>query len=178
MSRHIALLRAVNVGGTGKLRMADLKAAAEAMGLTDVKTLLQSGNLVFTADNAADLESRTEAELAKRFGLKSAVIVRTAAEWERLVDANPFPDEARRDPSHMVVMPLKSKPKAGAEDALQAAIKGRETARVIGDCAYLVYPDSIGDSKLTIALIEKALDATGTARNWNTTTKLLAMVKD
>jgi uncharacterized protein (DUF1697 family) len=176
MSRHIALLRAVNVGSAGRIRMDDLRAMAEAIGFSEVRTLLQSGNLVFEAGEAADRESRIEAALAERFGLKSAVMIRSAAEWMRLLAANPFPDAAEHDPSHLLVMPLKTAPAVGAEAALQAAVKGRETVRVIGQTAYLVYPDGIGDSKLTATVIERALGAVGTARNWNTVTKLLAMV--
>jgi uncharacterized protein (DUF1697 family) len=178
MSRHIALLRAVNVGGTGKIRMADLKAMAEAMGFAEVQTLLQSGNLVFRPDAETDLEARIEAELARRFGLKSAVIVRTADQWSRLAEANPYPEAAAKDPSHLLVMPLKTPPKADAEAALQAAIRGAETARVIGQTAYFVYPDGMADTKLTPAVIERCLGAVGTARNWNTTTKLLALANN
>ncbi|MDR3514140.1 MAG: DUF1697 domain-containing protein [Caulobacteraceae bacterium] len=179
MTKHIALLRAVNVGGHGKVRMADLQALAEAMGFTQVRTLLQSGNLVFDADGAApeDLEQRIEAELAGRLDLASAVIVRSAQAWAGIIAANPFADAARDDPGRLLVMPLKAEPAADREAALQAAIKGRETARVIRACAYLVYPDGIGDSKLTNAVIERQLGAKGTARNWNTVTKLAALAE-
>ncbi len=177
MSMHIALLRAVNVGGTGKVKMADLRDMAQAMGFTQVSTVLQSGNLVFDAPSAKDLEERLEAELDKRFGLTSAVIVRSGAEWAKIVAANPFPNEARDDPSHMLAMPLKTSPAADSEAALQAAIKGRETVRVVGHTAYLVYPDGIGESKLTAAIIERHLGARGTARNWNTVLKLAALTE-
>lgn len=179
MTLHIALLRAVNVGGTGAVKMADLKAMAKDMGFEDVQTVLQSGNLVFAAAGHKDqaLESRLEAELKTRFDLTTTVIVRGAKAWGELIEANPFAAEAKADPSHLLVMPLKDRPKAGAEDALRAAIKGQEAARVIGDVAYIVYPDGIGRSKLTIAVVEKALGATGTARNWNTVTKLAGLVE-
>jgi uncharacterized protein (DUF1697 family) len=177
MSLHIALLRAVNVGGTGKLKMAELKAMAEAMGFTEVSTLLQSGNLAFRADKADRLEARIETELEKRFGLRSAVIVRTSDQWAKIVAANPYPDEARLDPSHLLVMPLKTPPKADAEAALQAAIKGPERVRVVGETAYFVYPEGMADTKLTPAIIERNLGAVGAARNWNTTMKLLGLVQ-
>lgn len=177
MTRHIALLRAVNVGGTGKLKMAALKAAAEAIGLSDVRTLLQSGNLVFEADKAEGLDGRIETALKDRFGLSTTVIVRSASQWSAIVSANPFTEEAGRDPSHLLVMPLKTAANPGGEAALQAAVKGREQTRVIDACAYLVYPDGIGDSKLTAAVIERALGAVGAARNWNTASKLLAMAQ-
>ena len=79
MTKHVALLRAVNVGGTGAVKMAELRAMAEAMGFTEVQTLLQSGNLVFRApsDKASALEGLIKAELARRFGLTTTVIVRS-----------------------------------------------------------------------------------------------------
>jgi uncharacterized protein (DUF1697 family) len=177
MSMHIALLRAVNVGGTGKIKMADLRDMAQAMGFTQVSTVLQSGNLVFDALSAKDLEDRLEAELDKRFGLKSAVIVRSGAAWAKIVAANPFLDEAKDDPSHTLAMPLKTEPSADGESALRAAIKGRETVTVVGQTAYFVYPDGIGESKLTAAIIERHLGAKGTARNWNTVLKLAGLTE-
>ena len=178
MSLYVALLRAVNVGGTAAVKMADLKAMAGDMGFDAVQTVLQSGNLVFRAASGKDrgLESRIEAELERRFKLKTTVIVRSAGAWAKLVDGNPFGAEAKADPSHLLVMPLNAEPAAGAEAALQAKIKGREEARVVGDVAYIVYPDGIGRSKLTIAVIERALGVVGTARNWNTVMKLAALV--
>jgi uncharacterized protein (DUF1697 family) len=176
MTVFIALLRAVNVGGSGKIAMADLRAMAEDMGLETPRTLLQSGNLVFGGrGGSAALEARLEAETAKRFGLKTSYLVRTAAEWGDLIAANPFPEEAKADPSHMVAMPLKEAPPAAAVSALRAAIKGRETVECTGRTLYLVYPDGIGTSKLTIAVIEKKLGTVGTGRNWNTVLKLAAL---
>jgi uncharacterized protein (DUF1697 family) len=86
-----------------------------------------------------------------------------------------FEAEAKSDPGHLVVMALKDAPAASAVKALQAAIKGREIVRAAGRHAYIVYPDGIGRSKLTNALIEKTLATRGTARNWNTVMKLAAM---
>jgi uncharacterized protein (DUF1697 family) len=177
LSLHIALLRAVNVGGTAKVPMAELRALAEGLGFTGVQTLLQSGNLVFRspADNAADLENQLEAALETQLKVKTTVIVRSAKAWTGLIADNPFAAVAKADPGHLLVMPLKTRPAAHREAALQAAIKGRETARVIGEAAYIVYPDGIGRSKLTIAVIEAKLGVKGTARNWNTVGKLAAL---
>lgn len=176
MTVFIALLRAVNVGGSGKVAMSDLRAMAADMGLEAPRTLLQSGNLVFSAKEKAEvLESRLEAETARRFGLKTAYLVRTAAEWHELIAANPFPKEAKADPAHLVAMPLKAAPDTAAVTALREAIKGRETVTCVGRTLYLVYPDGIGTSKLTIAIIERKLGTVGTGRNWNTVLKLAAL---
>ncbi|HLI65059.1 MAG TPA: DUF1697 domain-containing protein [Caulobacteraceae bacterium] len=177
MTTAIALLRAVNVGGR-TLKMANLIDVARAAGLANPRTLLQSGNLVFAA-NAADaaLEARLEAAIEARFGFAADVMVRSAAEWRALIAANPFAGAARDDPSHLLVAPLKAKPAVGAAERLSAAIKGRERAAVVGREAYLVYPDGIGRSKLTMPVLERALGVRATGRNWNTVLKLAAMLE-
>jgi uncharacterized protein (DUF1697 family) len=174
----VAFLRAVNVGGRS-LPMADLRAMLAKLGLGEPRTLLQSGNAVFASAKAPKaLEALLEAAAAKQFGLETDFFVRTAREWDAAIDANPFPREAKEDPSHLLVMPLKAAPGAAEVDALRAAIKGRESVAVVGRCAYLVYPDGIGRSKLTIAVIESRLKTRGTGRNWNTAQKLAALARD
>jgi len=166
MTTHIALLRGINVGGNKMISMADLRARAERLGLEEPRTLLQSGNLVFRSRKSpAQLEKLLEKELGV------TVMVRTAEEWKAVVAANPFPDEARNDPGRLVVLCLKEARNAAD---LQPAIVGREVARGKGRELYLYYPDGQGTSKLTNALIERKLGTSGTARNWNTTLKLLS----
>lgn len=156
--------------------MADLKALAEGAGLTESRTLLQSGNLVFQSKKtSAALEKLLEGALAKELGLKTPVIVRSAAEWQEAIDKNPFGAEARKDPGHLVLMPLKAVPAKGTVATLEAAVVGRERIKLVGQNLYLVYPDGIGESKLTITVIEKKLGVTGTGRNWNTTQKIAAL---
>jgi uncharacterized protein (DUF1697 family) len=178
MTTFVALLRGINVGGRKPVAMADLRNLLARLGFEDARSLLQSGNLVFRTNGktGAQLERLLEAEAAKRFGLETSFLVRSASEWEAIVAHNPFPEEAKRDPAHLVAMVLKDAPKAGAVKALQAAITGREIVRAHGREAYLVYPDGIGPSKLTHALIEKTLGTRGTGRNWNTVLKLDVLV--
>jgi uncharacterized protein (DUF1697 family) len=175
---QIALLRAVNVGGRS-IAMADLKAMFDALGFANARTLLQSGNVVFESGRKTGpaLESLLESETAKRLGVECDYLVRSAAQWSALVAANPFAAEARRDPGHLVVMPLKAAPGKQQVAALQAAIQGSETARAKGQALYIFYPDGQGRSKLTISMIEKKLGTRGTCRNWNTTLKLLALAQ-
>jgi uncharacterized protein (DUF1697 family) len=173
---HIALLRAVNVGGR-KLAMADLRAVLTEIGFTGVQSLLQSGNVVFRSSRkaGATLERALEREVEAQLGLRTDFHVRSLAEWESVIAANPFPDEARRDPAHLLVVALKVAPTPAAAAALQAAITGRERVRVDGRHAYLVYPDGVGRSRLTTALLDKHLSGRGTARNWNTVLKLATL---
>ncbi len=178
MAVYIALLRAINVGGRW-LTMAELRATFAKLGFPDAKTLLQSGNVVFASEkrSTAELERLLEAGTGKHNKMQVDYMVRSAREWSDIVAANPFPKEAKADPGHLVVLALKGIPKAGAEQALQAAIKGPETVRVIGKNACIYYPAGIGVSKLTPAQIEKHLGHRGTARNWNTVVKLLALTQ-
>lgn len=160
--------------------MSDLAAMFERLGFRGARTLLQSGNVVFDAGakKGAALEALLEAETEKRFSLRADYLVRTPREWRDAIARNPFSREAEDDPSHTVLMALKRAPSKAQVAALEAAIRGRERVGALGRALYLVYPDGIGRSKLTTAVIEKALETRGTARNWNTVLKLRAMLGD
>lgn len=177
MTTHVALLRGINVGGHKQVAMAGLRDLCTELGLADVRSLLQSGNFVFRggARDGRQLERLLEAEAGKRLGLQTDFFVRSAEEWRAVVEGNPFPQEAKRDPSRVLVMFLKDAPVPGGVHALQAAVTGAETFRVRGREAYFVYPDGIGRSRLTSALVEKKLGISGTGRNWNTVLKLAAL---
>jgi uncharacterized protein (DUF1697 family) len=171
MATHVALLRAINVGGVN-VAMAELRSFFETLGFESVRTLLQTGNVVFESTRRGDLERLLETEAAKRMKLGTAFLVRSAADWKAVVAGNPFPKMAADDPGHLVVMPLKDAPSAAGLAALRAAIPGRERVEAGSRHLYITYPDGIGTSKLTIRVIESKLDTRGTARNWNTTLKL------
>jgi uncharacterized protein (DUF1697 family) len=176
MTTYIALLRAVNVGGI-KVSMADLKTLFIDLGFEEVRTLLNSGNAVFRGKTTgANLENLLETEFAKRAGRPTEFFVRTAEEWNSIVDRNPMTDEARRDPGHLLVVVLKRAPTDREVDALRGAIVGSEVVEADGKQAYIYYPAGVGQSKLTAKLIEKQLGSPGTGRNWNTVLKLAEMV--
>ena len=175
MPRHIALLRAVNVAGTGRLTMAELRAMALALGFGNPQTLLASGNLVFDAPDHPEPGPRLQAELEAQLGLRTLVIIRSPEEWGAMIAANPFPDMARERPNALLAMPLASAPAADAVDALRAAIPGEESVELVGCDLYVAYRDGMGTSRLDNALIERKLGVRGTGRNWNTVLKLAAM---
>ena len=179
MTIHIALLRGINVGGHKRVAMSDLRDLLSQLGFMDARSLLQSGNLVFrsNARTGVNLERLLEAEAEKRLELRTDFLVRSAEEWKAVVARNPFPDEAERDPAHLLVMFLKDAPDGKNVEALQAAITGPEIVRAVGRQAYIVYPSGIGRSRLTSTLIEKKLATRGTGRNWNTVLKLGALVR-
>jgi uncharacterized protein (DUF1697 family) len=173
----IALLRAINLGGHNAVPMADLRDLLTRLGFRDVRSLLQTGNLVFQSDgpDGARLERLLEVEAKKRLRLETDFVVRSAPEWRTLIKRNPFPRAAQSDPAHLVVMFLKDASDTKGVKALQTAITGSEVVRAVGKQLYAVYPDGIGRSRLTNAFIEKKLGTRGTGRNWNTVLKLGAL---
>jgi uncharacterized protein (DUF1697 family) len=178
MTTCIALLRGVNLAGNKMVAMADLRTCLSTMGFEDVRTVLQSGNMVFRANTrgGAAFEQRLEKAIEKAVGFPADVHVRTAAEWRGVIAANPFPAEAKRDPSRLLVMFLREAPAKARLQALQSAISGPERFRADGRHIYLFYPDGQGDSRLRGSILDKALAAKPTGRNWNTVLKLAALV--
>jgi uncharacterized protein (DUF1697 family) len=173
---YIALLRAINLAGRNVVSMSGLRHVLVGLGMQDVRTLLQSGNVVFRSTGSPDaLEKKLQAAIAKELGVDVEFFVRTPTEWNALVEANPFPEHAERDPGHLLVMFLKDAVSAKAVAALQEAIKGREIVRAKGRQAYIYYVDGVGRSKLTNSLIEQKLGTRATGRNWNTVLKLGAL---
>ncbi len=179
MPVRMALLRAVNVGGTGKLAMADLRDFFGDLGFGNARTLIQTGNVVFECDDLPgdELETFLETQASTRLGLDTTFYVRTPDEWNDAIAANPFPEKARDDPSRLFVMALKEAPGAYAMGALEDAISGPERVHASGRHLYIDYPLGVGKSKLTNVLIERKLKTRGTARNWNTVVKIAEMAK-
>jgi uncharacterized protein (DUF1697 family) len=177
MSAHVALLRGVNLGGNKGVPMAALKAVAEGLSLGGPRTLLQSGNLVFSSQGRKPeaLEGALEQAIRAEIGVATQVCVRTAAQWNALVEANPFPEAARDDPAHLLLMAFKTPPRPGGPNALAEVYHGPERIALALHHAYVFYPDGVGRSKLTPALLGRHLGQ-GTARNWNTVLKLQAML--
>jgi uncharacterized protein (DUF1697 family) len=178
---HVSLVRGINVGGNRRIAMDRLRAVHLAAGVEAPRTLLQSGNVVFAAgkEKRAALESRIAAALAKEMGATVEVLVRTATELEAVLAANPFSTEAKADPSHLLVMFLKAPLDKAGVVKLAALPTVGERVYPGTESVYLYYPPpaGIGQSKLTGAVIERALGTVGTARNWTTLTKILALAQ-
>jgi uncharacterized protein (DUF1697 family) len=168
MTSFIALLRAVNVGGTGKLPMSDLKALCEKAKFQEVRTYIASGNVVFKSDKTeVQVKKILEDALHKYAGKPVGVIVRTAAEMAQVLDKNPFPDCA---PNRTVAIFLdEAPPKTALTD-----ISGQKNEEIkLGKREiYVHYGDGMGQSKLKIPAAK-----TGTARNLNTIANLAEMAK-
>ncbi|MEA3050231.1 MAG: hypothetical protein QOG84_2067 [Sphingomonadales bacterium] len=178
MTRHVALLRAVNVGGR-TLPMAALRALCEAeLGWDAVATYIQSGNVVFEAKGEADaLEAALEKVIAAKFGFEAPAMIRTASEWHTLLAANPFPKESAAEPNRVFLGLPKRPPAADAADRIAAKAAAGERVKAAGSALWFHYPEGAGASKLTPALIDRAAGCPVTARNWRTATKLAEMLR-
>lgn len=167
MPAYAALLRAVNVGGTGKLPMTELRRICEESGLSDVTTYIQSGNVVFRSKRAeAGVKKLLEVALATQLGKPCGVHVRTAEELRTLLDQNPFPDAAA---NQLLVLFLDEKPPAAT--LKQVLTPDGEELRASGRHLFLHFPNGMGRSKLKIPFAK-----VGTGRNLNTVRKLLALL--
>ncbi len=166
MPKHIALLRAVNVGGTGKLPMADLKAICADAGFAQVETYIASGNVVFDSKmTSVKVKAELEKRLATYAGKPVGVVVRNAAEMAAVLAENPFPKAA---PNRTMVIFLDKPPPADA--LVHATGQKDEEMRVGKREIYVHYGAGMGTSKLKIPAAKN-----GTARNMNTVAKLVEM---
>jgi len=182
MTTYVILLRAVNVGGTGKLPMADFRKLLTDAQCTNVATYIQSGNAVVDARCAAPALTKTvAAALAKHMGKPMPVIVRTRAEMERTIAENPFAVEAAADGARVHAVFLSAVQSAAkARDLEQIVTKypaRRDRFHLAGDVLYLHLPDGAGETKFTAQNVDRILGCTGTARNWNTVLKLREMAE-
>ncbi len=173
------MLRGINVSGHNPVSMPVLRDSFADMGFEDVTTYLQSGNIVFRApgrSTAARLEKTVTAALADRLDLTVPVLVRTAAEMDHVVEANPFLTDAG-DVTKLHVTFLQSVPEPTRVAALEEEDHGREQLAVDGRSVYLCCPDGYGRTRLGPAVLERRLAAVSTTRNWKSVTaigKLLA----
>lgn len=171
----ISMLRAVNLGPHRRVKMDDLRAICESLTLRDVQTYLQSGNVVFRAQerDATLLTRRLEREIERTFGFHSDVIARTVPEMRTVVARNPFANRLGIDPSKLLVTFLATDPGDEAREQVRSIKTHPEELHIDGRELYVYFPNGIGRSKLPSSAIEKALRTPATARNWNTVTKLL-----
>ena len=169
--RQVALLRGVNLGKR-QVIMSELRALCEGAGFTDVQTLLASGNIVLRAnEKGAKLEAKLEKLILDEMALKTDVFVRTGAELDAIIAANPFKAFAKSQPSFLVVTFMRERASAAEMKAMEeTALLGEEVKQGKG-CLYIKFPKGQGPSKLNTPKL-------GTARNWNTVTKLAAMAAE
>lgn len=176
MNTFIALFRGINVGGHNKLPMRELKDVLAGLGLQDVATYIQSGNVVFAAEQADKtmlVESIREA-VNQSHGFAPQVLLLTAEEFARAAAANPYP-EGEEAPKMLHLYFLVEEPPDPDMQKLEGLQRGSERFTLLGKVFYLHAPEGIGRSKLAAA-VEKALGVPVTARNWRSVSKIVEMV--
>jgi uncharacterized protein (DUF1697 family) len=175
MARHIVLLRGVNVGSRNRIAMPKLRASLEAGGFDDVRTYLQSGNVVLSSSaKATDVARKVERLIANEFGLDIAVVTRTRAQLGKVVELDPLASVAK-NPKRYQVSFLATKPSGEVIRRVEEAAAPAERVVVHGREIYAWHPDTIARSKLWALLAGQRLGVTATSRNWTTVQKLLEL---
>ncbi|MEO8511906.1 MAG: DUF1697 domain-containing protein [Chloroflexota bacterium] len=176
--RAVVLLRGINVGTGTRVPMAELREVAEGIGLTDVATYVQSGNLAFTVAtlDEARLASSLEAAILTGFGVRSPVMIRTGAELATVASSHPFAADEER-PALLHVVFLRAAPAKEDLARLDPARSPADRFTLDGREFYLHYPNGSGRSKLTLDYIERRLGTVATARNWKTVQRLATMTE-
>jgi uncharacterized protein (DUF1697 family) len=173
MTTFIALLRGINVGGHRKVAMAELRDVCAAAGLADVRSYVNSGNLVFSANGgAARQETVIEAAIAAHFGFPIDVMVRAAGDWAAYVRGNPIREIAEKHPNRVMLLAPKRPLSGEAVAALRAKASGEERVEQAGEVLWLYFAESVARSKLAAA---SPRGIPVTTRNWRTVLKLAEM---
>lgn len=173
--RQVALLRGININPRSQVDMADLRGLLGRLGFTDVRTHLRSGNAIFEADGRPpeEVSPVIEAALAEDLGVRAAVMVRTAADLRAVVEDNPLPVP---DPAKFAVVFLAEPPDRALLESLDPAAYAPEEMGIGRRELYIHYPEGLRRPRLQ-PLLEKRSGLVGTARNWNTVTRLLALAE-
>ncbi len=179
------MLRGINVSGAKPVKMERLRAMFEALGFTNVRTYVQSGNVVFDSGERAatalapKLATKIAAAIKREFGFDVPVLVLGAQELARVVDQNPFLEKREQksgiDPARLHVTFLAGAPPAAGLKKMEGVSSGRDEFRRLGNAVYLHCPDGYGNTKLNNNAFERALGVEATTRNWKTVTTLCAM---
>lgn len=175
----ISMLRGINVGGHHKIGMSALRELYESLGLRDVKTFIQSGNVIFRSDarDLVILRKRLEDAIEHTFGFRPDVILRTVDELRETIAKNPFGARQDIEPSKLLVTFLADEPADEARETVLGMNVEPEELRITGRELFIYYPEGMARPKLPWVKIQKALKTSGTGRNWNTVRKLLEIAE-
>jgi uncharacterized protein (DUF1697 family) len=178
LTQHILLLRGINLGSRNRISMPDLREALSNAGFDDVRTYLQSGNVVLSSATKTEHVSRMcERLIEQRFHLEVPVVVRTRAQLAKIVERNPLQDVVT-DPKRYQVTFLDTRPTRDVIRRVEEAAAPDERVVAIGREIYAWHPHTIARSRLSTLLAGKELGITATARNWTTVTSLLSLTQE
>jgi len=180
----ISMLRGVNVVGHNLIKMDALRALYESLKFDDPRTFIQSGNVIFrtklphSPKNSAALANRIQNAIERTFGFRPEVILRTPDELRAAIAASPFPAHRNLHPGKILVTFLVAEPPSEAHATLRNLKGYPEEVHLKGRELYIYFPNGAGQTKLPWSKVEKLVQVTGTARNWNSVTKMLAIAEE
>lgn len=176
----ISMLRGVNLGPHNRIKMDALRSVYQSLKLEEPRTYVQSGNVIFRTKekNLAKLAVKIQDAIEKKFKCRPDVILRTTDEVKKAIAATPFADRPHLEPGKILVTFLAAEPPREAEANLAKFKDYPEELHLRGREMYIYFPNGAGRSKLPWSSVEKLLKVTGTARNWNSVTKMLAMAEE
>jgi uncharacterized protein (DUF1697 family) len=176
----ISMLRGVNLGAHNRIKMDALRGLYESLKLEDPRTYVQSGNVIFRSKekNQAQLGKKIQDAIEKKFGFRPEVILRTTDELRKAIAASPFAKRTELEPGKILVTFLAGEPGPDAHANLAKLKEHPEELHLKGREMYIYFPDGAGKSKLPWSQVERLLKVTGTARNWNSVTNMLAMAEE
>ncbi len=179
MQKYISMLRGINVSGQKKIKMDALRTLYAALHFKNVKSYIQSGNVIFESDelDTSRLAKQIGAQIEQTFGFLVPIMIRTPEQFQNLLENNPFLGEKTEDIRQLYVTFLDEASPIGALDALVKFATKSEEFHLRGKEIYLFYPNGAGRSKLSNNLIERKLGVTATTRNWRTVSKLADLSK-
>jgi uncharacterized protein (DUF1697 family) len=176
MTTYVAILRGINVSGHKIIKMERLRAAIEDLGFVQVKTYVQSGNVIFETDKPpAGLADKIERKILDEFGFEVPVLTKSARELKDIIKRNLLVKDPAIDQAKLHVTFLSDDPPRNALELLRPLLGGAEQVRLAGRAVYLYCPNGYGNTRLTNTAIEKKLSCRATTRNWATTNRLLEM---
>jgi uncharacterized protein (DUF1697 family) len=175
----ISLLRGINVGGHNKIKMEALRALCESLGLRGAQTYIQSGNVVFRTreQNLVRLRKKIQDAIEREFRFRPGLVLRTASQWKEVIAANPFARRTGLNPGKLVVIFLADQPGRDAARNLRQFDAVQEELKLMGSELFMYCPKGAGQAEFPWNAVDKILGTPGTARNWNTVTKLLDMAE-
>jgi uncharacterized protein (DUF1697 family) len=179
MTVYVALLRGINVSGQKIIKMEALRAIFASLQFQNVKTYIQSGNVIFesTEDSVDVLQERTESRLEETLGYKVPVMIRTMSELEKVIRQNPFARSENIDDGHLYVTFLSQVPTADAIHGLESYKNDVDDFRVVDREVYLLCRNAYGRSLFSNNFLENKLGVLATTRNWNTVNRIANMIK-
>ena len=174
MNHYISLLHGINVGGQRRIRMEELRALYESLNFNNVRTYIQSGNVIFDSHKSSisGLTNTIETAIEQTFGFSVTTLIRKKKEFYNLIESNPFLDECNGDITKLHVTFLSDTPSSSSVIEIKEVDYGSDQLFISGKEIHLYCPNGYGRTKLSNSFFERKLGMSATTRNWKTVTTL------